>query len=402
MNRREFVVATACAPFLMNACGEKSDMTGSNHSINREIMWRRVMDDLSFEHARVIRTEAGTGISGSVLVAQNGLPLRVDYCIACDASWQTRTIQVGQTWRGVHSKLRLHHDGSGRWQKDGKEDSTLAGCTDVDLGVSPSTNALPVNRLRMALGESREINAAWIRFPELEITPTRQAYHRLRERRYEYRNLVSGFTALIDVDDDGLPTEYAGIWRRVANGAAAAVPVSAEFARALISDAPSTELGDAAEAFGWLIGGWTAQVRDFDPDGRVRNSSGEWWFSWVLEGRAIQDVWISPPRAKRISEHGKPGDALSANNRYGTTVRWFDRRNGVWRIVFVNPVSGAMYNLAGKWQGDRIVLLGKKNGHPIRWSFNEIQPDSFTWRGEECQSDGQWRISAEFQLRRIV
>jgi hypothetical protein len=402
MNRREFMVASVCTPFVMNAFGEQSDMTGSNHPIDREIMWRRVMDDLSFEHARVIRTEAGSEISGSVLVAQNGLPLRVDYCIVCDSSWQTRTIQVDQSWRGVRRKLRLIHDGSGHWQKNGEGDGSLAGCTDVDLGVSPCTNALPVNRLRIPLGESREINAAWIRFPELEITPTRQAYHRLREKQYQYRNLVSGFTALIDVDDDGLPTEYAGVWRRVADGAAAPVSISVEFARALISDAPSTELGDAAEAFGWLIGGWAAQVRDFDPDGRVRHSSGEWWFSWALEGRAIQDVWISPPRAKRISEHGKPPDASSANNRYGTTVRWFDRKDGAWRIIFVNPVSGGMYNLAGKRERDRIVLLGKGDDSPIRWSFNEILSDSFTWLGEQCQADGQWRLSAEIQLRRIV
>ena len=402
MNRREFMVASVYTPFLVNALGKKSEMAASNHSTNREIMWRRVMDDLSFEHARVIHSESGTEICGSVLVAQNGLPLRVDYCIGCDASWRTRTIEVDQSWRGVRRKLRLEHDGSGRWQKDGKEDSTLVGCIDVDLGVSPSTNALPVNRLRMPIGESREIDAAWIRFPELEITPTRQAYHRVHEKQYQYRNLTSGFRALIDVDDGGLPTDYAGIWHRVADGAAAPVSISAEFARALISDAPSTELSDAAEAFGWLIGGWAAQVRDFDPDGRVRHGSGEWWFCWALEGRAIQDVWISPPRAKRILEPGKPPGASSANNRYGTTIRWFDRKAEIWRIVFVNPVSGARYNLAGTREGDRIVLLGKKDGHPIRWSFDEIRSDSVTWRGEECHSDGQWRITAEFQLRRIA
>jgi|HubBroStandDraft_6_1064221.scaffolds.fasta_scaffold73988_2 hypothetical protein len=403
MNRREFVVANVCAPFLVNALGEKSDMTASNHSTNREIMWRRVMDDLSFEHARVIQTESGTEISGSVLVAQNDLPLRVDYCIACDPSWQTRTIQVDQSWQGFRRKLRLNHDGSGHWQKDGKEDSRLDGCIDVDLGVSPSTNALPVNRLRLPLGESREINAAWIRFPKLEVTPTRQAYHRLHEKQYRYRNLASGFTALIDVDDGGLPTEYAGIWQRVAHGVAAPLSVSAEFARALISDAPSTELGNAAEAFGWLIGGWAAQIRDFDPDGRVRHGGGEWWFSWALEGRAVQDVWISPPRSKRTSEHGKPPDQSSTNNRYGTTVRWFELKDGVWRIVFVNPVSGAIYNLAGKRKGDRVVLLGKEeDGSAIRWSLDEIRSDSFIFRGEERQANGQWRLSAEFQLQRMV
>jgi hypothetical protein len=38
---------------------------------------------------------------------------------------------------------------------------------------------------------------------------------------YQYKNLLSGFTALVDVDRDGMPTDYAGFWRRVAAGLAA-------------------------------------------------------------------------------------------------------------------------------------------------------------------------------------
>jgi hypothetical protein len=116
----------------------------------------------------------------------------------------------------------------------------------------------------------------------------------------------------------------------------------------------------------------------------------------------MQDVWICPPRTKRIADRGRPSDPSSANNRYGTTIRWFDRKDGAWRIAWVNPVSGAMNNLSGKREGDRIVLLGKEDDSVIRWSFNEIQTNSFTWRGEQHQADGQWRLSAEFQLRRMV
>lgn len=135
----------------------------------------------------------------------------------------------------------------------------------------------------------------------------------------------------------------------------------------------------------------------------MRHGCGEWWFSWALEGRAVQDVWISPPRRKRTSDRSKPPDQSSANNRYGTTVRWFEHKDGVWRIVFVNTVSGAIYNLAGKRKGDRVVLLGKEeDGSAIRWSLNEIRSDSFIFRGEERQVNGQWRLSAEFQLQRMV
>jgi uncharacterized protein len=402
MNRREFVIAGLCGPALLYAFREGPEMTASNLAAGREIMWRRTTDNLSFENARLLETETGPEISGSVLIAQNGVPLCVDYCIACDASWQTRTVRVEQTWRGVRRRLRLDHDGNGHWHRDGKGDTALAGCSDVDLNVSPSTNALPINRLRLPMDAIGEINAAWIRLPELEITPVRQSYRRLSERQYEYKNLGSGFTALIDVDGDGLPTDYAGVWQRAAEGTAAQESSRASFARVLISEEPSTELGDAADTFNWLVGGWAAQVREFDPDGRVRHGSGEWWFSWALEGRAMQDVWICPPRTKRIADQGKPSDPSSANNRYGTTIRWFDRKDGAWRIAWVNPVSGAMNNLSGKREGDRIVLLGKEDDSVIRWSFNEIQTNSFTWRGEQHQADGQWRLSAEFQLRRMV
>jgi hypothetical protein len=196
-------------------------MTASNRGAGREVMWRRVMDDLSFEQARLVRTETGPEISGTVLIAENSLPLRVEYRIACDAAWQTRMVQVEQTWRGVRRTLRLDHDGNGHWQRDGQEDLTLAGCTDVDLSVSPSTNALPVNRLRLEPRVTGEIQAAWVRFPGLDVTPARQLYRRLAERQYQYSSPDSGFTARIDVDGDGLPIDYDGIWRRVADGEAA-------------------------------------------------------------------------------------------------------------------------------------------------------------------------------------
>jgi hypothetical protein len=40
-------------------------------------------------------------------------------------------------------------------------------------------------------------------------------------------------------------------------------------------------------------------------------------------------------------------------------------------MVWVNPVSGVTNSLAGKREKDRIALLGKEDGSPIRWSFNE-------------------------------
>ena len=184
----------------------------------REIMWRRVMDDLSFEHARLERDDDGVRLSGTVLVAEGGIPLRVEYAVACDPRWRTRTLSVTQVHGGRRRRLRLEHDGDGAWIRNGQPAPALDGCTDIDLGVSPVTNALPVNRLGLAKGTTGEIRAAWVRLPSLEVVPARQSYERLDDRRYRYRSRASGFEAEIEVDADGLPIDYAGIWQRVADG----------------------------------------------------------------------------------------------------------------------------------------------------------------------------------------
>lgn len=183
----------------------------------REVMWFRMADGPSLEQARLERRPDGATLSGTVLAAERGRPLRVDYAVTCDHRWRTVQVAVDQSFEGVLRSLRLGHDGAGAWTLDGRPAPSLDGCIDVDLGVSPITNALPVNRLALAVGETGSVRAAWVRFPALEVVPAEQSYERLGARLYRYSSRTSGFAAEIAVDADGLPTDYADIWRRVAD-----------------------------------------------------------------------------------------------------------------------------------------------------------------------------------------
>jgi hypothetical protein len=166
----------------------------------------------------------------------------------------------------------------------------------------------------------------------------------------------------------------------------------------LESPARSDELTDQEDIYGWLIGGWEAAVYDYAADGTARESSGEWHFGRVLEGRAIQDVWIVPPRSQRNSK-----TLSKQNNRYGTSLRVYDREIGAWRVTWFNPVTGARNDLVGRRQGADIIQEGiTAEGRKIRWSFKEITPTSFRWLGESWDPDGKnWRLEVEFQVRRI-
>jgi hypothetical protein len=48
------------------------------------------------------------------------------------------------------------------------------------------------------------------------------------------------------------------------------------------------------------------------------------------------------------------------------------------------------------------VQLGTRpDGQLVRWSFREIAPDSFLWRGEISADNGaSWRVNTEFTARR--
>lgn len=96
-----------------------------------------------------------------------------------------------------------------------------------------------------------------------------------------------------------------------------------QFCPALIAPGRSPEIPESADVYGWLVGSWELEVYDHVSDETIRRSKGEVHFWWVLEGRAVQDVWIMPPRSERAANPGKPG------NRYGTTFRVWDSLVGL-------------------------------------------------------------------------
>jgi hypothetical protein len=89
-------------------------------------------------------------------------------------------------------------------------------------------------------------------------------------------------------------------------------------------------------------------------------------------------------------------------NRYGTTVRFYDATRQTWRIVWVNPVSGAVNTLVARKEGAVIVQEGvSDDGSLLRWSFVELSRDRFHWVGEGSIDGGAtWQMRAEFFGRR--
>src|SRR5215469_10477813 len=169
------------------------------------------------------------------------------------------------------------------------------------------------------------------------------------------------------------------------------------FQTVLASAKRSPEIPENADAYGWLVGSWDLEVLHYaGVHVSARKIRGEVHFGWVLEGRAVQDVWIMPQQSERKAGMEK------ANNMYGTTLRVWDASIQGWRITWINPVSGHREEQIGLWSGKDVVQVGARaNGTPTRWTYTEITSDSFHWIGEALQPDGKtWKLEGEFRARR--
>jgi hypothetical protein len=73
---------------------------------------------------------------------------------------------------------------------------------------------LPVRRLGLAIGESSEVRAAWLTFPEFVLEPLVQRYTRIGPLVWRYESHHGAFVRELTVDDHGLVVEYPGLWER--------------------------------------------------------------------------------------------------------------------------------------------------------------------------------------------
>lgn len=189
--------------------------------MERQIMWSP-WNGPGLEHLRLLQQENGIVADGFILGVQERGPFRVHYEIRCTAEWRLRAVHVSLL-SGSPQSLHLFIDGEGVWTTEGGEIiSSLEGCLDVDISVTPFTNTLPIRRLALQPGSIAALKMAYIAIPEMHVEATEQRYTCLEGTpsggRYRFESLEHGvpsFTADLPVDQEGLVLDYPGLFRRV-------------------------------------------------------------------------------------------------------------------------------------------------------------------------------------------
>ena len=173
-----------------------------------------------FEVVFLRERDGGYRVEGHTTAVEDGEVFTVEYLIDVDANWRTRRAAVaGHSSEGRYD-LTVEGDGEGSWQIDGAAAPALDGCFDLDLESSSFTNALPVHRLGLEVGQGADAPAAYVRAVDLSVERLEQRYVRTSDdghsQRFDYASPAFGFECTLVYDGYGLVTDYPGIARRIA------------------------------------------------------------------------------------------------------------------------------------------------------------------------------------------
>ncbi|MCL1823541.1 MAG: hypothetical protein FWG44_05000 [Oscillospiraceae bacterium] len=155
------------------------------------------------------------------------------------------------------------------------------------------------------------------------------------------------------------------------------------FYEVLISEQFSDAIPDEYNYYEKLIGVWDFEV--VSNDGKT--GKGEWSFSWILEGKVLQDIFILP-----FGEENNLGYA-----DYGATVRIFNPDKKEWEIMWLNK---GMYNHATAEMSDSMIIHTHHSNENWKWVFAEITDDTFHWQDVMVQQDGTWNVRGDLYATR--
>jgi hypothetical protein len=189
--------------------------------MDRHVMWIP-WDGPGLEHLRLTQDQGSIVADGVIIGLTEGEPFRVHYTINCDERWQMHAVDLVSLGSDRH-EVHLRTDGAGRWTTaTGESLPALTDCLEVDISATPFTNTLPIRRLALRPGESRDVSAVYISIAGFTVSPAPQRYTRLEAPagpdKYLYEGLLWNFQAELPVDSDGMVTDYPGFFRRVWEG----------------------------------------------------------------------------------------------------------------------------------------------------------------------------------------
>ena len=170
----------------------------------------------SLENCILSVSDTGTEVNSVIIGGSENKIYRVEYLIKTNKNWETIFFEIKSYLNDKIDCLSFRSDGKGNWTTNGNPITQFNGCIDLDISLTPFTNTLPINRLKLSENKKHLINVLYIDVLEQQAKPVQQNYTKLSEAEYKYENVPNDFETEITVDKLGLVINYPGLFERIA------------------------------------------------------------------------------------------------------------------------------------------------------------------------------------------
>ncbi len=181
--------------------------------MQKNILWTGIKYN-SQENCILINTDKGSEVNSSIIGISANLFYKIEYRISINQYWETVYFEIKSQLYNTVELIDFRKEGKDCWYVNGQPDEKFNGCIDIDISLTPFTNTLPINRLKLSEKEDEQIKVLYIDVLGRKIMPVIQKYTKLSSTEYKYENVPNDFESFISVDDLGLVVKYPGLFER--------------------------------------------------------------------------------------------------------------------------------------------------------------------------------------------
>lgn len=139
------------------------------------------------------------------------------------------------------------------------------------------------------------------------------------------------------------------------------------------------------------MGAFDRRLEFYDSEPNSQRLKGEWFFRRVLEGAAIEDIFIRPSReAKELD--------LQPDGEYGAAIRMYDQSKRRYDMTY-DCTKYAKRLEVRKEQGAIIYIVPDDPAE--KHVFSDMTKSTFHWQNIRVLENGIWRVNREVFASRV-
>jgi uncharacterized protein len=179
------------------------------------VMWRRI-DQPGHEVMRFTADASGRRIEGFAAYREAEGPIGLRYGVEIAEDWTTRRAVIEGHALGRPFEHHIERNEAG-WLLDGVSQHGLEDIPHLDFGFTPATNMPQLRHAGLRDGQTATFGVAWFDIGKPKLERLSQTYRRVADGRFAYDSPASGYSAELQLAEDGFTIVYPDLWERLEN-----------------------------------------------------------------------------------------------------------------------------------------------------------------------------------------